>query len=211
MRSKILIPLVLGALALGAGLWLGLQILSRGAPLEIAGVYLNEPQAITADFTLTDSASQPFTKDSFKGKWSFLYFGYTYCPDACPLTLTQLNALEKQLAAQGLNQDTAYLLISVDPGRDTPERLGEYTRYFNPKFQGATGAPEELAKIAQQFGVYYSVPEDTQDPDYLVDHSSMVFLVNPDAQLQALFSAPHEPAKLAADFTAIRQRFAASR
>jgi protein SCO1/2 len=211
MRKYIIFALLAGAAVLGAGSWLMLQDYQRSQQrLDIAGIYLNEPRPLS-EFTLTDSADKPFSRDSFKDHWSFLSFGYTYCPDACPLTLSQLNLVDKQLAEEDLNKDTDYLLISVDPRRDTPQRLAEYTAFFNKKFHGATGEPGELSKLSKALGVYYSVPENPEDPEnYLVDHSSAVVLINPDAELQALFTPPHDPQRISADFKAIRERYEAT-
>ena len=201
---------ILGLVIVGAGVWFGLQSVKvPGQPLEISGIYLPEPKPL-AEFELIHDSDQPFTRQDFKGQWSFLYFGYTFCPDACPLTLAQLNQLDKQLSAKNADQGTAYMLISVDPKRDTPQRLAEYTRYFNPKFSGATGQPQQLQSLTKPLGVYYSVPENPEDPEnYLVDHSSTVILINPDAELQALFTPPHKPNQMAEEFIAIRQRFSA--
>ena len=208
MRIGIIISLII-ALTLGTAAWLWLDNRPPDK-LEIAGIYIPEGKPL-ADFALTEAGNTPFSLDNFKGKWSFLYFGYTYCPDACPMALGQLKATDKLLDEKGISQDNAYLLISVDPRRDTPERLAEYTQFFNPKFSGATGAAEELDKLAKPLGVYYEVPEDPEDPEnYLVNHSSAIVLINPAAQLQAMFTVPHEPAKIAEDFAAIRQRYEAA-
>ena len=191
-----------------AGLWLGQKWLYQAPqpPLQIAGIYLPEPKELD-DFTLIGQNGQPVTRADLKGHWSFLYFGYTYCPDICPLTLVELNKLDQLLGQQGLNRDTAYLLISVDPERDTPAHLGEYVRHFNQKFQGATGNPQELEKLAKQLSVLYIIPPHQVGESYTVDHSSTVLLIDPDARLRAIFTPPHDPATLAADFARIRQRY----
>jgi len=208
LRLKTLWLVLVAAVALGAGLWLGQRWFyqSPQPPLEIAGIYLPQPKELD-DFTLAGQDGQPVTRADFKGHWSFLYFGYTYCPDICPLTLVELNKLDQLLSQQGLNRDTAYLLISVDPERDTPARLGEYVRYFNKKFQAATGAPQELEKLAKQLSVLYTIAPHQPGESYTVDHSSTVLLIDPDARLHAIFTPPHQPATMAADFAHIRQRY----
>jgi len=197
-----------GVLALGLGLWLGK--ISTNPSIEnltISGIIFPEPKKIE-DFILSDQSGQPFHRDRFMGKWTFLYFGYTYCPDVCPLTLVELAKVQQRLARKKMDQNTAYLLISVDPERDTPQRLGEYTRYFNPKFQGATGTPDELNKLAQQFGVVYMRSTNKQDSaNYTIDHSSTVILIDPDARLHAIFTPPHEPEAMVSDFVKIRDRY----
>lgn len=207
-RGKQTILILAGALALGLGLWLG-QLLTRPPvePPAISGILFSEPKEID-DFTLRDQAGQPFHRDRFSGEWTFLYFGYTYCPDVCPLTLFELAKVQQQLVQKNGDQETAYMLISVDPQRDTPQRLGEYTRYFNPKFSGATGTPEELSKMAQQFGVIYSrSPAQENEANYTIDHSSTVILIDPNARLHAIFTPPHTPEAMVSDFAKIREHY----
>jgi protein SCO1/2 len=154
---------------------------------------------------LLDHTGSAFHRDHLQGKWTFIYFGYTSCPDACPLTLVTLHQVQQRLAQEGVDNDNAYLLVSVDPDRDTPERLGAYTTYFNPKFVGATGTPEELAQLAQQcLVVYRRSPGQGSEANYLIDHSSNVVLIDPQARLHAIFRPPHTPEALVADFRKIR-------
>lgn len=204
-RGKLLLLfLPVGALAFGLGLWLnfGLSVNpDRAEPPTIAGFVINPPKAV-ADFTLIDQNGQPFHKDRWRGRWTFLYFGYTFCPDVCPLTLLELSKLQKILDREHRDQDNDYLFISVDPKRDLPQRLGEYTTYFNPKFRGATGTAEELAKLAQQFGVYYKILDAADGQNYTVDHSTAVLLIDPKVQLRAVFTQ-HAPDIMAADLKKI--------
>jgi len=101
----------------------------------------------------------------------FIYVGYTFCPDACPMSLNTLNQMDGLLKQQdGPGADT--LLVSVDPERDTPEHMKDYVKYFNSGFSAATGTPEAIKQFADQVSAIYSVPEDRSDPNYLVDHSS---------------------------------------
>ena len=208
IRGRQIILMLAGALALGFGLWLGKTLTSPSVgPPAISGILFPEPKEIE-NFTLSDQAGQPFHRDRFLGQWTFLYFGYTYCPDVCPLTLFELAKVQQQLAQKKLDQDTAYLLISMDPQRDTPQRLGEYTHYFNPKFLGATGTPEELTKLAQQFGVIYMRSPDQKDKaNYTIDHSSTVILIDPNAHLHAIFMPPHTPDVMVSDFMKIREYY----
>jgi len=204
-RGKPIVLMLASVLALGLGLWLGMILTSPSVvePPTISGILFSEPKEIE-NFTLRDHTGQPFHRNRFLGKWTFLYFGYTYCPDVCPLTLMELAKVQRRLAEKQLDQDTAYMLISVDPQRDTPQRLGEYTRYFNPKFLGATGAPEELSKLAQQFGVIYMrAPAQEDEAHYTIDHSSTVILIGPDAHLHAIFTPPHKPEVMVSDFMKI--------
>jgi protein SCO1/2 len=105
-----------------------------------------------------------------------------------------------QLSEADLSNDVSTLLVSVDPERDTTERLKDYVKYFNESFTGVTGTPEELRKFAEQVSVVYSIPKDRSDANYLVDHSSTVILINPDGAVQAIFSPPQTADALAKDF-----------
>lgn len=209
IRSKTLVLLLLGAIALGSGIWLGQRLFQPPVPPEIAGIHLVPPRPLP-EFELIHESGRAFTAADFRGRWTFVYFGYTYCPDACPMTLGQLNVVDRNLAEAGDDTPTGYLLISVDPRRDTPDRLAEYTKFFNPGFEGATGNEDELDKLAGSMGVLYRVPENPEDPDnYLVDHSSTVLLINPDGALQAVFTPPQDPATLTADYRLIREHYRA--
>ena len=231
-KSKLFLLAPAGAAALLAGVWLGSVLIPQSLeslPKATDGsaksgttsdadspewrghvIHLPELREV-ADFKLIQQTGQPFTRADFKGHWSFLYFGYTYCPDACPLTLMDLNGLEQLLLRQGLGNDVAYWFISVDPERDTPQRLGEYVKYFNKKFQGATGDPLELAKLARQLSVIYVVPAHPSGASYPVDHSSTIVLIDPDARFHAVFMPPHDPEALAADFAKLREHYRAAR
>ena len=204
INKKILLFLAAGALAFGLGLWLSFNFGVNPQPAEvptITGFVMNPPKTVE-NFTLIAQDGQPFHQDRWQGQWTFLYFGYTFCPDVCPLTLLELSKLQKILEREQRDQNVAYLFISVDPKRDTPQRLGEYAGFFNPKFRGATGTAEEIAKLAQQFGVYYKIADAAEGENYTVDHSTAVLLINPKGRLRAVFTQ-HEPEVMAADFKKI--------
>ena len=168
-------------------------------PPKIGGYVLSEPKPL-APVTLVDEHGRAFGPADFAGRWSFLYFGYTYCPDVCPLTLVELATLKKRLAEQLPGTPTDYYFVSVDPRRDTPERLREYVTYFDASFHGLTGSVDDLNSLAQQTGSVFFVPEDQSDDAYLVSHSSNIALMDPEGRLSAVFTSPHDPARLATDF-----------
>ncbi|MDG4549257.1 MAG: SCO family protein [Candidatus Contendobacter sp.] len=229
MSKNNLLPWALASVAaLLAGVWLGSALipkesesLSKAAagsvrpgttlgadPPTWRGHVIRLPELRQlVDFKLIQQNGQPLTPADFKGHWSFLYFGYTYCPDVCPLALVDLNRLEQSLPRPGLGDDVAYWFISVDPERDTPQRLGEYVKYFNKNFQGATGDPLELAKLARQLSVVYAIPAHQPGDSYPVDHSSTIVLIDPDARFHAVFMPPHDPEALAADFAKLRESY----
>jgi protein SCO1/2 len=166
---------------------------------KIGGYVLSEPRTLPP-VALVDEHGRAFGPADFSGRWSFLYFGYTYCPDVCPLTLVELAKVKKILAEQLPETLTDYYLVSVDPGRDTPERLREYVTYFDPSFHGLTGSIDDLKSLTQQTGSVFFVPEGQSEDGYLVSHSSNIALLDPEGRLCAVFTSPHDPARLAADF-----------
>lgn len=211
-KKKSALPwyIALASLSMALGVFLALQF--GGGPgsnkvEQFDGGAMLPPRALP-DVSLTDYDKKPFTPERFKGKWTFLFFGYTYCPDICPTTLTLFSQVRAELEKAGALNDVAFVFQSVDPPRDTPERLKEYVTYFHPDFMGVTGSEEAISTFARSVGaVYMRVTGDGRDEqNYLVDHSSTVFLIGPDAALHAVFTAPHVPAKVAAGLQMIREK-----
>lgn len=191
--------IALTALAIGAGIgvnqWLGAR---TAAP---AGFHAYDPPPVLPEFMLTDHTGALFDRMRFTGKWSFVFFGYTHCPDVCPAAMTLFQQLERAL---GRDAPVQYVLVSVDPERDTPAHLGSYVGHFSPAFVGATGPHAELRNLTGPLGVFYARgPE--RDGLYEVEHSSAIFLVGPDARLRAVFTAPQDPKTMAAGFERLRR------
>jgi protein SCO1/2 len=161
------------------------------------------------DVELVDERGAAFRRDDFAGQWSLLYFGYTYCPDVCPLTLVALAELKRRLATTLPAERIAYYFVSVDPQRDTPARLAEYVRYFDADFRGLTGAPDALAPLAAATHSVFEVADGEVSEPYLVSHSSNVVLLNPAGEVYAVLTPPHDPAQLADDFAQAAARAAA--
>lgn len=157
------------------------------------------------DFELTADDGGRFDRDALRGRTSLLFFGFTHCPDICPATLVQLAMARSQLAE---NVDEASLpdivLISVDPFRDTPEKLTAYVSSFGPGVRGATGNLGELKKIAGAGGIYFSASPG-EGGDYNVEHSAAVLVINENAELQAVFGAPHSVSHFTADLPLLIQ------
>jgi protein SCO1/2 len=177
-------------------------------PSELEGV-LRPEFRLLMPFKLTDHNGNLFSQQNFQKKWTFVFYGYTSCPDVCPATLYVLNSV------QGLQQDKAgdvaidmqVVFISVDPERDTPEKLANYMAYFNPEFIGATAGKVEIDSLARQFGAGYMIEPETLPGQYLVAHTSAVFLVDPLGRLVASFSQPHYPTGINALYEKIRAYF----
>lgn len=208
---QILLILLAGAVALAVGIGFGMS--QRGAApapsLSLdGGTWLPEPRELPA-FELIDMDGEPFTPASLQGQWSFLFFGYTYCPDICPLTMALLgSAMDEIRNLEPGADDPDVVFVSVDPDRDTPDALKQYVGYFNPEFTGVTGPMEELTPLTRALGILHRKAEDPRDPDnYLVDHSASILVINPQGRLQAVLSAPHQVETLASDFLRIRQHF----
>jgi protein SCO1/2 len=140
--------------------------------------------AVGGDFTL-QSAAGPVSLKDYRGKLVLVYFGYTYCPDICPTSLAATAEGLKQLTPEEQAR-VAMIFISVDPKRDTPERLKEYAEFFHPAIVGVTGTAETIADVARRYGVFYAEQKvETAGGGYVVDHSSDTFVIAPDGQLVA--------------------------
>ncbi|MFC3443186.1 SCO family protein [Sphingobium rhizovicinum] len=143
---------------------------------------------IGAPFTLTNQDGKPTKWDDFKGQYRIVYFGYTYCPDVCPVDLQRIMqgfaAFEKENPA--LAAKVQPMLISVDPGRDTPAVLKTYVAAFHPRLIGLTGTKEQIGKVAKDFVVIYNPEKSAGASDYLVSHSRTPYLFDPDGKPLAL-------------------------
>jgi len=188
------------AVALGYGL--GNLFHDRSGPPATAHATVLEPARAIESFDLVDHHEQPFTLARLRGQWTFVFFGFTHCPDICPTTMATLgDAIDRMRAATG--DPVAVAFVTVDPDRDTPEQLARYVPFFHPDFLGVTGGDEALASFARQLGAVYMRTEMPDGSNYTMDHSSGLLLINPDGALRAFFSAPHDSEVLAVDFERI--------
>ena len=132
---------------------------------------------------------------------------------SCPLTLVELTKVKHELAADGFAEPSAYYFVSVDPRRDTPARLREYVAYFDQELRGLTGSAAALAALARATDTVFDASDgdDAAGDNYLVSHSSNVVLLDPNGRVHSVFTPPHDPAKLAGDFTKIVERYEAPR
>jgi protein SCO1/2 len=205
---RLLMVLAVGVAAALAGAWLGSRLLVPylgSAPVQAlaAGTLLPQRRAL-ASFALTDTEGAPFDPAALQGRWTLLAFGYASCPDVCPLLLQSFRDIQHRLADRQLGDAVRFVFISVDPERDDLPRLKEYVGYFNPAFVGATGPHPELQRLTRQLGVMYQkAPAEESALGYLVDHTASMLLIDPQARLTALFSAPHDAAAIAADIAGV--------
>ena len=171
------------------------------APSE-PGLTLIPPRGELPAFELRDQHNQVFDVARLRGKWSLLFFGYTHCPDVCPMTLATLKQVHQLLGDK--NKNIQYAFVTVDPERDTAELLGSYTGYFHADFLGVRGALSELDKLTHALGVYYRVDKNAAG-DLQVDHSAAVFLVDPQARLRGLFASPQNAQHMAANLSRLEK------
>jgi len=167
-------------------------------------IVLPEPRVI-ADFDLIDQRSDPFSLEDLKGNWSLIFFGFTHCPDVCPTALYELqqvkNTLEQEIG-EGV-QIPRIVFISVDPERDTPDKLQAYLSHFDPSFIGVTGKHEQLLPLTRQVGIAYRIEEhESGATQYGVDHSTGILLTNPAGRLHGVFPAPHGATEISTDVLA---------
>ncbi|MGA0805729.1 MAG: SCO family protein [Pseudohongiellaceae bacterium] len=168
------------------------------------GLFVYELPRRFSDFALTDQNGQPFAQERLKGRWTLLFFGYTFCPDICPLTLASIRQFEQTLAAvdAAAAAQVQVAMISVDPERDTLEKLGEYVAYFGADYIGATGQYIDVFNFARQVNIAFGyVPQD--DGSYLVNHSGEIVLINPEGHFHGFFKVPHDPEKMALTFRSV--------
>jgi len=192
-----LISLTLAA-ALGVilivGVLAGRTFRDPARAVAIEGMTVLSPASSLPDFRLHDQNNQVFNLARLQGKWSFVFFGYTHCPDICPTTLVVMRDVQK--IAGGTERGIQYVFISVDPKRDNSATLGRYLHYFHPEFIGATGVHDELMRLTRTLGAYYEIGK-PRHGSYEVHHSAAIFLLDPEARLRALFAGPHDATRLA--------------
>lgn len=196
MSSRALLVLI----ALLAAATVGLAVFWQPAPPEGAA----GGAAAFGDFTL-QAADGPLDSRSLRGKLVLVYFGYTYCPDICPTSLSIIATALGQLTPEELAR-VQTVFISVDPERDTPARLKDYTAFFHPNIVGVTGTAEQVAATARLYGAAYMRQDVGSSAGYVVDHTSWTYLMAPDGRLVA--KLPHATA--AAQVTAEIRRWLAA-
>ena len=171
--------------------------------MEAAATVFPDPIPLPA-FELHDQTGTSFTKENLKGHWSFLFFGYTHCPDTCPVTLTVLKQVDKRLLETSDVSRPEIVFVSVDPERDTDEERADYVAGFNPAFISVTGPQEQLSALSKPIGIAYQRENGaTADENYKVDHSTVILLIDHRARLRALISPPYDAGVIARDYKKI--------
>ncbi len=203
--------ILIGAIALLVGLYL--QLFGFNPPFKdtasqaarIEGFFWPDQKALS-DFELVNQDNKPFQRTHFTDRWSFLFFGYTHCPDICPVTMNTLRQVRDIIGSNAIiDSDLVnFVFVSVDGERDTPELIKKYVEFFGEKFFGATGNKKQIDSLTTQLGIPYSVDEHQPgDLNYLVGHSGAVLLISPEEKLSSIFHSPFTADQIASRFTQI--------
>jgi protein SCO1/2 len=170
--------------------------------MMINGLYLLETPRSFGEIELIDQRGEAFTSARLQGKWTLVFFGFTYCPDVCPTTMSFLNDLMGQLEGTEV-EDTEVVMVTVDPARDGVEQLAAYVPYFNPDFTGVTGEFLDIHRFATALNTPFRKVAG-QGEDYLIDHSANVVLINPRGDYHGFFKAPLDMAKMKLTYRSAR-------
>ncbi len=193
--------------ATSVGGFFGWQRLNQRPPIpESMADHLFWKAKQLKSFSLVDYNHKTFGLEQMEGKWNFIFFGYTHCPDICPMTMGVMAMAFKTLEKQHpqIAKEIQALFVSVDPERDTPEHLKNYVPYFHPEFSGATGSIAQIDAFSRQLGAFYMIhPPEKPGESYLVSHNATIFVIDPRMRIYARFSQPHAPLEMAKAFVEI--------
>jgi protein SCO1/2 len=204
---RIIVLATLAIAAAGAGVAAGIWFQHNGSGRTLSATVLDAPRALP-DFSLLDERGQPVTRSALEGHWTFLFFGFTHCPDVCPMTLQVLARTLHAFDDVPPERRPTARFISVDPARDTPEQLARYLGAFGADIHGMTGTEEAIQGLTRALGVAYARVDEPGGRGYTMDHTAALFLLDPQARLVAVFTPPHDARALAADLRAISKRSA---
>ncbi len=177
--------------------------------LLVNGLFLfQEPKEIS-DFSFMSSNNKTFTKKDLEDKWTVMYFGFSKCPNECPVAMHELSKLKKLLAEKDFKlDDKQWVLITIDPERDSPKIIDEYAKGFDPDFIGLSGSRPMLLSLATQLAVNNKMPPmDSKDNkhDHLNDHVNNIILLNPEGQFVGFFRPPFDISRLSLTYQSITQ------
>jgi protein SCO1/2 len=173
---------------------------SLEVPARLASVLWPQAKPLQP-FSLVDHTGKAFTQEHLEQGFSLLFFGYTSCPDVCPTTMASLDVVMRELGKDCAHCQVVF--VSVDPQRDTAERLHAYTSHFNPQFIALTGSVESITELAAQMGAMFIQEPSESAESYTMAHTASVFLIDPQARLIGTFSFPHDPLQMAEDLRQI--------
>ncbi|MBF6622087.1 MAG: SCO family protein [Pseudomonas stutzeri] len=196
IQTTVFILVALIALVIGLTVYRVLDSEPQADPTRMldAGIILLPQSRTVPALSLINQEGEAVQVDELKGKWTLLFFGYTFCPDICPATLAELRQLRNELP-EALRERMQPVLVSVDPHRDTPEQLKQYLGFFGAGFIGLTGPLEDIQTLANGVGIPF-IPGDTSRENYTVDHSGNLVLIGPDGRQRGFIRAPLKVQKL---------------
>lgn len=203
-------------LSIGISLLLATTIAAAG-PLKnldtqsLTGTVIDQPKPIK-DFSLTRIDGKPFNTKSLKNHWTFLFFGFTRCGYVCPTSMTALKQVYAELQKNASVPKPQTVFVSIDPERDDLTRIRNYVTSFNQNFTGATGTKAALNQLTGQLGILYmkithADQKTKSSNDYDIDHTGSILLVDPEGELIAVFSMPHQPDRIVKDYKAITSHY----
>jgi protein SCO1/2 len=203
MAAVLIVAAIVGVALAGSGYWALWQSRNPAADQLMPASLITFPERKPlADFILVDDEKGVFDLKSLESRWSFIFFGFMYCPDICPTTLYDLSLVKRDIVAQGISEsDIQFVFISVDPGRDKAAQIQRYVQYFDPAFLGATGSMGQLTNLTRQLGAPFRAEPETAENVYEVTHSSAVYLVDPLGQYTGIISPPFVASEVAAQFS----------
>ena len=194
-RLQRTIMALVAAVALLAGLFVAQHWRVKPAldPEQFNGTVLQQARVL-APFELTGVDHQVVNNASVRGQWTLLFFGFTHCASVCPTSMAELGKTYRLLQQRGVKPLPQVMMVTLDPQRDSLERLGRYVRAFDQHFYGARGTEEQTQALTAQLGIAYAKLKD-------IEHTGTILLLNPKGQLQAFFTTPHQADKIAHDYS----------
>ena len=209
VRTTVLLCLAFVAIVLGSLAYrITREPLLDEAALREQGTYLLPTPREIAPFSLTDQHGKEFTNAALLGHWSLMFFGFTSCPDVCPVTLSALAQAETKLSQSGpkkLFDELKVYFVSVDPDRDDPAKIDQYVSAFSPRFTGLTGSQEALAALAQQLNVAFMKVPDNKG-GYVIDHTGNIVVIDPKGRYVGFMKLPHQADRIVMAYKSIAEK-----
>lgn len=202
IQKTVLILIGLAALVLGVFVSQHLKGTRHINPEQIHGTLLDKSRLVNP-FKLTGIDHQQFDNESLKGQWTMVFFGFTNCGYLCPTTMAELAKMYRLLEEKHVSPLPRVMMVSIDPNRDSLERLNTYVKGFNPSFYGARGDEETIQGMTRELGIAYAriaLKGTPEENNYDMEHTGTVMLFNPKGELIAFFTTPHQASLLAEDF-----------
>lgn len=202
IKLTIIYLLAFGGLLLGLFVSQHVHLKKKIDATQFHGTYLEEPRTVN-QFALMGIDQQPFDNTSLKGQWTLMFFGFTNCGYLCPTTMAELGKMYRLLEEKGVKKLPRVVMVSIDPDRDSFDKLNHYVKAFNANFYGARGDDELIRAMTREMGIAYAkvINKESNDPqNYDVEHSGAVILFNPQGELNAFFTTPHHADLLAKDY-----------